>query len=73
MKDDIQERRTHSTHFILRLYGIRHMVMDHSDNERGNPLPPHSITARDPLYAPPHRLDSTYHSLCYTSCGALAG
>ena len=26
---------THSTHFILRLYGIRHMVKDHSDSERG--------------------------------------
>ena len=26
--------------FYLRLYGIRHMVKDHSDSERGNPLPP---------------------------------
>ena len=25
------------------------------------------------LYAPSHRQDSTYHSLCYTSCGALTG
>ena len=25
---------THSTHFILRLYGVRHMVKDHSDSER---------------------------------------
>ena len=25
--------------FYLRLYGVRHMVKDHSDNERGNPLP----------------------------------
>ena len=32
---------THSTHFILRLYGVGHMVKDHSDSERGNPLPPH--------------------------------
>ena len=24
--------------FYLRLYGIRHMVKDHSDSERGNPL-----------------------------------
>ena len=23
----------------LRLYGVRHMVTDNSDNERGNPLP----------------------------------
>ena len=27
--------------FYLRLYGIRHMVKDHSDSEKGNPLPPH--------------------------------
>ena len=26
-----------------------------------------------PLYEPSHRQDSTYHGLCYTSCGALAG
>ena len=25
---------THSTHFILRLYGVRHLVKDHSDSER---------------------------------------
>ena len=30
---------THSTHFNLRLYGVRHIVKDHSDSERGNPLP----------------------------------
>ena len=30
---------THSTHFYLRLYGVRHMVKDHSDSERGNLLP----------------------------------
>ena len=68
---------THSTHFILQLYGIGHMVKDHSDSERGNPLPPHGqsfqLTARVLLYAPSHRQDSTYHSLCYTSRGALAG
>ena len=29
--------------FYLRLYGVRHMVKDHSDSERGNPLPPHGI------------------------------
>ena len=31
------------------------------------------ITAGVLLCAPPHRQDSTYHSLCYTSRGALAG
>ena len=25
--------------FYLRLYGVRHMVKDHSDSERGNQLP----------------------------------
>ena len=41
------------------------MVKDHSDSEKG-------LTARVLLYAPSHRQDSTYHSLCYTSHGALA-
>ena len=31
------------------------------------------LTARVLLYAPSHRQDNTYHSLCYTSHGALAG
>ena len=34
---------THSTPFILRLYGVGHMVKDHSDSERWNPLPPHGL------------------------------
>ena len=29
--------------FNLRLYGVRHMVKDHSDSEKGNPLPPHRL------------------------------
>ena len=29
--------------FYLRLYGVRHMVKDNSDSERGNPLPPHRL------------------------------
>ena len=29
--------------FYLRLYGVRHMVKDHSDSQRGNPLPPHRL------------------------------
>ena len=28
--------------FYLWLYGIRLMVKDHSDSQKGNPLPPHS-------------------------------
>ena len=33
---------THSTHYLL-LYGVRHMVEDHSDSNRGNPLLPHGL------------------------------
>ena len=29
--------------FYLRLYGVKHMVKDHSDSERGNPLPPYGL------------------------------
>ena len=29
--------------FYLQLYGIGHMIKDHSDSERGNPLPPHGL------------------------------
>ena len=63
--------------FYLRLYGVRRMVKDHSNSEKGNLLPPHgllfSIDSRVLLYAPSYRQDSTYHSLCYTSRGAVAG
>ena len=67
----------HSTHFVLRLYGVRHMVKDHSDSERGNPLPPHGysflLAIRVLLYAPSNRQDNTYTGLYNTSRGALAG
>ena len=29
--------------FYLRLYGIGHMIKDHSDSERKIPLPPHGL------------------------------
>ena len=29
--------------FYLQLYGVRHMVKDHSDSEKGNQLPPHRL------------------------------
>ena len=32
-----------STHFILLLYDVRHMVKNHSDSERGNPLLPQRL------------------------------
>ena len=64
--------------FYLRLYGVGHMVKNHSDSERGNPLLTHGLiflisNKGSFIYASSHRQDSTYHSLCYTSCGALAG
>ena len=56
--------------FYLRLYGVRHMVKNHSNSERGNPLP-------NMGYSPISRKVSficiTYHDLCYTSRGTLAG
>ena len=49
------------------------MVKDHSDSERGNPLPPYGysfrLAARVLLYAPSHRQVSTYHGLCCISRG----
>ena len=62
--------------FYLRLYGVGHVVKDHSDSERGNPLPPHGLLFRLAamvlLYASSHRKDNTY-GLCYTSRRTLAG
>ena len=29
--------------FYLRLYGVGHMVKDHSNSERGNPMSPHGL------------------------------
>ena len=60
--------------FYLRLYGVGHMIKDHSDSMREETHCHHmGITARVLLYAPSHRQDSTYHSFCYTSRGTLAG
>ena len=62
--------------FYIWLYGISHMVKDHSAREEtrchhmGCSF---RLAARVLLYASSHRQDNTYHSLCYTSRGALAG
>ena len=54
-----------------------YMVKDHSDSERGDQIPPlHEIpflnsSKRCFVCSIPHQ-NSTYHGLCYTSCGALA-
>ena len=50
--------------FYLRLYGVGHMVKDHSESERGNPLPPHGLHLAQV---------GTYDGLCYTSRGTLDG
>ena len=67
----------HSTHFI---YGymasdIRQSITQIAIGETcclhmGYSL---RLIARVLLYAPSHRQDNTYHGLCYTSRGALAG
>ena len=63
--------------FYLRLYGVGHMVKDHSDSEKETCCCHMSYSFRLAtkvlLYAPSHRQDNTYHGLCYTSRGALAG
>ena len=63
---------THSTHFI---YGymasdiwLRTILIVRKETRYS-----YRLTARVLLYAPSHRQDNTYHGLCYTSRGALAG
>ena len=58
--------------FYIRLYAVRHVVKDHSDSERGNPLPLPGLFFILILYALSHRQDKAYYGLCYTSRGALA-
>ena len=49
--------------FYLRLYGVKHMVKDHSDSEKGNPLPPHRllfpIDSNYPMHHPTDRIAHT--------------
>ena len=53
------------------------MVKDHSDSERGNPLPPHGLLFKTSskgsfiCIIPKYEKNNRYHSLCYTSRGAL--
>ena len=53
------------------------MVKDHSDSEKGNPLPPHRIlfpiNSKGSFICTILQTGSTYHGLCYTSHGTLAG
>ena len=36
--------------FYLQLYGVRHMVMDHSNSKRGNLLLPHGLLLTHFIY-----------------------
>ena len=67
---------THSTHFT---YGymasdiwLRTIQIVRKETRRHLGYS-YRLTARVLLYAPSHRQDNTYHGLCYTSRGALAG
>ena len=42
-KKEIFYLMTHSTHFIYGYMASGSLVEDHSDSERGNPLPPHGL------------------------------
>ena len=53
----------------LRLYGIGQIARKETCCHMGYSF---WLAARGLLYAPSHRQDSTHHSLCYTSRGALA-
>ena len=68
---------THSTHFI---YGymtsdiwLRTILIVRKETRCHHIGYSYRLTARVLLYAPSHRQDNTYHSLRYTSRGALAG
>ena len=68
---------THSTHFI---YGyvasdiwLRTILIVRNETRCRHIGYSYRLTARVILYAPSHRQDNTYHGLCYTSRGALAG
>ena len=68
---------THSTHFI---YGymasniwLRTILIVRKEIRCRHIGYSYRLTARVLLYAPSHRQDSTYHGLCYTNRGALAG
>ena len=68
---------THSTHVI---YGymasdiwLRTILIVRQETRCRHIGYSYRLTARVLLYAPSHRQDNTYHGLCYTSRGALAG
>ena len=82
MAGPIREREmfyltTHSTHFIYRYMAsdiwLRTILIVRKETRCRHIGYSYRLTARVLLYAPSHRQDNTYHGLCYTSRGALAG
>ena len=67
----------HSTHFIYRYMAsdiwLRTILIVRKGTRCHHIGYSYRLTARVLLYAPSHRQDNTYHGLCYTSRGALAG
>ena len=68
---------THSTHFIYSYMAsdiwLRTILIVRKETWCRHIGYSYWLTARVLLYAPSLRQDNTYHSLCYTSRGALAG
>ena len=68
---------THSTHFIDGYLAsdiwLRTILIVRKETRCRHIGYSYRLTARVILYASSHRQDSTYHGLCYTSRGALAG
>ena len=68
---------THSTHFIYSYMAsdiwLRTILIVRKETRCRHIGYSYRLTARVLLYAPSHRQDNTYHDLCYTSRGALAG
>ena len=68
---------THSTHFIDGYMAsdiwLRTILIVRKETRCRHIGYSYRLTARVLLYAPSHRQDNTYHGLCYTSRGALAG
>ena len=67
----------HSTHFIYSYMAsniwLRTILIVRGETHCRHIGYTFQLAARVLLYAPSHRQDNTYHSLCYTSRGALAG
>ena len=56
--------------FYLRLYGVRHMVKDHSDSDRGNTLPPHRLLfpiSSKELFYMHHPTDRIIHTTAFAT------